>query len=684
MSSSVAKTIFFKELRDILRDRRTVFVMIVLPILLYPLLLIGFSQIMILQMSRLEEKSSRLVVVGRDSAGGIVDCLDTVRSLVIVEVKDWRQKIESGDLDAALEFTAGFSDSLSSWGGADVCVYYNNSKERSLEARNRLTQILEGCRDDIVTQRLVDISADTSILSPFRINLTSLATPQQDIGSVIGRFLGYLLIIMTLTGAFYPAIDLTAGEKERGTLETLLISPARRVDIVYGKFFAVVLIAVLTVVLNLLSMGLTAAFGLKMLGRETGMGLSLLTIEPLSLVYVLLLILPLAVLFSAGCLAIAVGARSFKEGQSLLTPAYMVVILPAMVSLLPGVEMTPGLALVPIVNVSLLIKEFMAGNYPWLETGLAFASTSVLAAATLAWAANQFRQETVLFRHSEGMRWSMFRVRREPRSSEYPSPSSILLLWLVEIILIYGFSFFTTDWEVVRTVVVSQVLVILLPPLILLRNGSFPVKKVLALKRPSLSSWPATLMLITGGWLIAIQLAALQNLVMPFPEDVMDSFAELFEQLNALPLIQAVIVIAVLPGICEEILCRGVLLRSIIPRFGVVGAVLLSGMAFGLLHLNLYRLLPTTFIGILLGFLAVSTGSIYPAMLAHALNNALSFLVQKNEAALEKIEWLNSDISILPWHIFLGGLVLCGIGAWWLLRIRRQNEDSNTLKGDLE
>ncbi|MBU0508591.1 ABC transporter permease [bacterium] len=666
MRARLVRTIFHKELRDVLRDRRTLFIMVFLPIILYPLLLVGIIQITVLQLARMEKKEIRVVVLGRDHVPHLGAVLDTLKGVAVVDTANWQLRIREGDLEAALDFPVGFEETIQAGRGSQVSMYFNGSRELSELARNRVERVLESWKDGIVAARLSDLTADTSLLRPFTIQSENLATAEQRQGDWLGRILGYMLILMTMMGAFYPAVDLTAGEKERGTLETLLVSPASRGEIVYGKFLAVALIAILTAVLNLVSMGVTAAFGLSQLGSAAAEAMPRFAISPVSLTLSLLLILPMAVLFAAVCMAIATGARNYKEGQSLLTPVYTLVILPAMVSLIPGMEITPVLAAVPIVNVSLLIKEFMMGNYLWLEMLIALGTTSILAAVALWWATDQFRQESVLFRHAEDVKWSPFRRRAGLPRTPQPTPATALLIVAVEVLALFYLGGLTQKWGVTGSILVNQAIVLLIP-LAVLQRGGYNIRRALAMNLPRPAAWLATVVAMFGAWLFTIQLSALMNVVLPFPSELIERFEKFFTELNQLAPVAGLLLLAGLPGICEEILARGLVLRSLLPRFGTAGAIVISALAFGALHLDLYRLLPTVVLGGVLGIIAVWSGSIFPAMLAHAMNNGLAYLVQRYPDVFMNLPWLAPDSqNYLPWHIFLIAVLLLAGGLYWL------------------
>ncbi|MFI5355860.1 MAG: ABC transporter permease, partial [Opitutales bacterium] len=223
---------------------------------------------------------------------------------------------------------------------------------------------------------------------------------------LLGGIVPYLIIILCFTGAMYPAMDLTAGEKERGTMETLLCSPVARLDLVLGKFLMVLTGSLSAMLLALTSMGLSAAVGgMLFVGGKAaagssaaGAGALLPIIDPAGLLGVVAMILPVAVLFSAILFTVALFAKSYKEAQSYIGPMIIVVIMPAIIGMLPGIELNARLALVPILNLSLVCKEMLSGVWHWPYIGLIFGSTCVYAGVALALAVRMFNRESVIFR----------------------------------------------------------------------------------------------------------------------------------------------------------------------------------------------------------------------------------------------------------------------------------------------
>jgi sodium transport system permease protein len=200
-------------------------------------------------------------------------------------------------------------------------------------------------------------------------------------------------------GAMNPAMDLTAGEKERGTMETLLCSPAARTDIVLGKFCMVLTGSVMAVVCSLVSMGATLALVGGPVGASgAGAAASGLRIDPLGILGVLAMVIPVAVLFSAVLFTVSLFAKSFKEAQSYAGPMILVVILPLVIGILPGIDLNLPLSLVPLLNISLVCKEMLSGIWHWGYIAIIFLSMALYAAAALAVAVAMFQREGVIFR----------------------------------------------------------------------------------------------------------------------------------------------------------------------------------------------------------------------------------------------------------------------------------------------
>jgi sodium transport system permease protein len=261
-----------------------------------------------------------------------------------------------------------------------------------------LEQFFRSRRDRIVGERLAEHQLPEKLLTPFEIRKTNVASPTKVSGNLIGMILPYLVIVMCMTGAIYPSIDLTAGEKERGTMETLLCSPVARTHLVLGKGLVVLTVSLATACLSLVSNGAALLLLKKVIGDAAKGNPLPLTIDPSALLAVMVMMLPLAIFFSGAMLAIGLYSRSAKEANSYLQPLLIVTIIPAAVAALPGVELNYSLALVPVLNVSLAGREIMSGLFHWNYMAVVFLSMCLYAAAAVAVAVALFKREDVLFR----------------------------------------------------------------------------------------------------------------------------------------------------------------------------------------------------------------------------------------------------------------------------------------------
>jgi sodium transport system permease protein len=279
----------------------------------------------------------------------------------------------------------------------DLEIYYDEAEVESGFAVNKLKEILTPYREAVVAGRLEKRELPTDILKPFEIKELNVASARKVAGKKVGAFLPYLIILMCFLGAIYPAIDLAAGEKERGTLETLLVSPASRGEFVMGKYLVILTTAVVAAILAMVSLSFSLKYMVSDLPIEI-LEKFLISFDVGTVVLIFMIVIPLAGIFAAVLLSVSIFAKSFKEAQSYITALNMFIILPAFVSFLPGIDLNYTLALIPVVNISLIIREAVAGTVEWNYVLTSFFSTLGLAAIALFFAKEWFKRESVLFR----------------------------------------------------------------------------------------------------------------------------------------------------------------------------------------------------------------------------------------------------------------------------------------------
>jgi sodium transport system permease protein len=376
--------------------------MIVVPLLVMPLLTIGMGILSVTLVGLAMREIPKVMILGGEDSPHVRAQIQQLKDVRIVPSKpDFAEEISNKQIRAAVEIPAGFEAKLAAGESSTVKIYMYEGELRSGFGADRLQRFFRELRDRTIREHLEARQLPASLVRPFDIEEKNVAPPEKVGGAILGGLVPYFVILLCLTGAMYPAMDLTAGEKERGTIETILCSPVSRTHLVLGKFLMVLTASIATAVLAIASMAVSFGAGKKMLlGIAHGAADAALqvTITGKAMVSIFFVVLPLAVFFSAALLALSLFAKSFKEAQSYISPLMIVVVLPAVAALLPGVELNPVLALVPVLNTSLVSKEIITGTFHWGLIALIFLSSSVYAGVAIAIAVKLFQREDVLFR----------------------------------------------------------------------------------------------------------------------------------------------------------------------------------------------------------------------------------------------------------------------------------------------
>jgi len=403
-------TVYLKELKDSLRDRRTLISMFVVPTLLMPLIIFGIGLVMKKVIKKAEDEATTMVVIGGTDSPGVLSALKAEKKFRIIEpTMDYKAMISEKRIRLAVEIPEGFEASLKDGTPKTVMLYHYEGEMKSGMGVGEVERFFRSLREKTIETRLAERGLSPDLIKPFETRRQNVAPPEKVGGNIIGGMVPYIIIILCFTGAMYPAIDLTAGEKERGTMETLLCSPVNRVNIVLGKFLMVMTASVATIALTLVSSSVSIIVGGSMMmgggGGAKAAGVAaaggggfMPIIDPAGILGVFAMIAPVAMLFAALLLTISLFAKSYKEAQSYVSPLVIVVIMPAMMGMLPGIELTAKTALVPILNLSLVCKEMLSGVWHWHYIALIFGSTVVYAAMAVALCVRMFNREDVMFR----------------------------------------------------------------------------------------------------------------------------------------------------------------------------------------------------------------------------------------------------------------------------------------------
>jgi sodium transport system permease protein len=391
--------VYRKELTEALRDRRTLISSIVIPLLLFPVLAVVLGYTAAEVFGELSRQPSRIMILGGEDSPDIVAGLKAAPDLRVVAASaDYADLISDKKIRDAVEIPAGFQAAIERGDHPDVKIYLFSGNMKSTIGANRIEHFFREYRDGIVREQLASHKLPASLMKPFDIAQQNVVSSEKVAGETYGGLIPYLAILMCMTGAMYPAMDLTAGEKERGTMETILSSPISRTHLVFGKFLLVLTASLATATLSVVSMaGSFTVLSRLVAVQGAGEGLPIIPIHAKTALAVFLMAVPIGVLFSSAMITISLFAKTFKEAQSYLTPMTFLVLFPAIAAVIPGIEVTDKLALIPILNVSLLCKELITGTYHWNYIAVTFLSTCVWAGAALLLAVKMFQRESVLF-----------------------------------------------------------------------------------------------------------------------------------------------------------------------------------------------------------------------------------------------------------------------------------------------
>jgi sodium transport system permease protein len=391
-------TVFKKELIDTVRDRRTLMFMIVIPLLLFPVLFKIMFSVQERHTKKAEQKTLRVALIDNGNAARLRDMLDARDGLKVefdVPVDSIRAFIAKDRLDGAFVVNGDFDEDIADFEPGRIDFYFKSTDDRRI-IQNRLRKIVDEYEKDILKARFEKLNLKDDVVEGIDLKSHNIATMKEQFGERVGGFLPYVFILFCFMGAMYPAIDLGAGEKERGTLETLLTAPVNRFHILLGKFGVIVLTGVASAIVSMIGLYVGLRQSKELPPDTLDIIVKILGADTILLIFSLLV--PLTVFFAGILLSVSLSARSFKEAQSLITPLNLAVIIPAAIGMVPGVTMNFVTALVPVLNVSLATKEIIAGT---LNTGylvLVYLSLTVFAVLSLWGSALWFRRESTIFR----------------------------------------------------------------------------------------------------------------------------------------------------------------------------------------------------------------------------------------------------------------------------------------------
>ncbi len=647
--TAAIKTLYRYEMLMLIRDRRTLVFSVLIPIAVIPLILLGTQRVERSQKERLDAMTYKYAVVGREA--------DYARSLIsqgLLVMSDPRrfEEVEMVDAVTGLE-TERLHFYLEASGGNPVDtaplirLNYREDKESSRSGFRKMKALLEEVRrkrrDDLLVKRGFPIEP----INVAQVSHYDLATAEQVSGATLGLLLTPLIIFLLLTGGSVVAADAIAGEKERGTLETLLTTSASRFEIVTAKQLGILTVAIVITLIQMANLWIYVGMGWIDVPQHFSVSLS-----PTTGILLLLLFLPVASLISSILLLLSGYAKTYKEFQIYSFPLFMLTLLPACAAVLPGVKLRSAIVLVPIANISVAVKEVLVGEFDWPLLVLAWTITAGFAVYVARLASRTLSKERLI------MAGGLERADLVGGPALFPRH---VLRWfgIIWVLMFLGAAALGSHASIQNQVLLNLLGLFFLGSWVMIWRYRLPVRDALALRPVHPGVWlavaigtPAALVLADGVFQIA-------NLFFPAPDHVLEAYQQLFLAAN-LPLWQMFLFLAVLPALCEEIAFRGVLLYGLRRKLRPVALCLVVGGIFGFFHMELFRLAPAAFLGVVLTGVTLITGSIFPAMLWHGLNNALGILAEQQEISLTEQG---------PWVLLLAAAGIC-LASWILWRCR--------------
>lgn len=641
-----------KEFLELRADRRAMLFGVFLPVFLYPLLFLLSSGLQQRHAASEERIVSRVCLLGDSQV--LHEALAADSTLVLVDLPDSAESaLANGSIDLIVDARAGLSP-MGADSSATVELRYRSTRERSRGARDRGKAVLTSLRDRERQRRYLARGGEGSLDSLAALVTLDASRASAAAGAKAGRRIVYILLMTLFVSGAALASDLVAGEKERGTLETLYLAPVPREEIALSKVVVVVAGTSLSGILSLLSIAACYSAGL-MDGAANSAHASL---SLGALLAAAALVVPLAILLGGILLGFSTHARSLKEAQQLVLPTMLLCFGAGLLSASQAVQLDFAVALIPVVNVALAMRDLLAGQiHPAsiVEVSLASFFWSFL---VLRWVAGQLRREEMVLGFDP-----------EPflsRSASGRRRAALLAMSLSVLVYFYLGSLLQSRFQVAGVVMSLWLLLPILGALSLWlgHNGGALVELLSLRKSPPHMLVAAVLLAlglllpIMGGWM------PLQGRFLPTPRSMAQELQGVFAGLASWRIFALG---AFSPAICEELLFRGVFL-GLLRRVGSTRwAVLTTAVFFGLIHLSIFRFVPTAALGVVLGLLVVRSGSILPAMLFHLSYNG-SLLVggiwfQSHEVpfALDgPLAWLLSLVLLLS-------------GAW-LLKTPRRDE----------
>lgn len=676
MKTKAFKLLLKKELLDVFRDKKAIIMMVLVPILLYPLIFFGSMAVMTMIQSNMEEGEYKVAIVASDdgalksavekhnenakveaqekaetestdqgnssedsvsqgnsastSANGIAT---DVLTLVDAPSGDYQETLQNEELDAYV------TSSKDSSGKTVYEVYYVSSITNSSYAAGIVRDVVDELSREESKEKIQAAGLDADvIMNPVVCESEDLASSEQSAGSILGMILPFLLVLSLLMGTMYPAIDVTAGEKERGTLETLLTLPVSNREIIFSKFFTVAIIGIISALLNIVSIAFMGTYMIRLMGDAMeSMGISFAGIDigkfiP-AIIFTVLAILAFSLFISAVTMCITSLAKSYKEANNYITPLMLVVMLTGYIGFIPNIELTHTMALVPVANICLMIKNLLLFKVEYKLVAVVLVSNVLYAIVAVLILSRIYDSENVLFDEGK-FSLKLFERRSNMKKGGVPTTGDA---WFMVVFVMFAYLYLGSVLEMkygFGGIFGIQMIIFVLPLLYVLYTKR-SILQTYSFRKTKFMNFVAALFMGCGAMLIGIILTSFVSMLFPTEAEMVSS--GLMNELMSDNELLTFAVVALTPAVCEEMLFRGFLFSAFRGRYKIVVSVLLTAVIFGVYHMSIVRFFTTALLGAALAVIVYYSDSIFPAMMMHAINNGIAVLQMYHPDTMENI-----------------------------------------------
>ena len=676
MKTKAFKLLLKKELLDVFRDKKAIIMMVLVPILLYPLIFFGSMAVMTMIQSNMEEGEYKVAIVASDdgalksavekhnenakeeaqekaetestdqgnssddsvsqknsastSANGIAT---DVLTLVDAPSGDYQEALQNEELDAYV------TSSKDSSGKTVYEVYYVSSITNSSYAAGIVRDVVDELSREESKEKIQAAGLDADvIMNPVVYESEDLASSEQSAGSILGMILPFLLVLSLLMGTMYPAIDVTAGEKERGTLETLLTLPVSNREIIFSKFFTVAIIGIISALLNIVSIAFMGIYMIRLMGDAMdSMGISFAGIDIgkfiHAIIFTVLAIFAFSLFISAVTMCITSLAKSYKEANNYITPLMLVVMLTGYIGFIPNIELTHTMALVPVANICLMIKNLLLFKVEYKLVAVVLMSNVLYAIVAVLILSRIYDSENVLFDEGK-FSLKLFERRSNMKKGGVPTTGDA---WFMVVFVMFAYLYLGSVLEMkygFGGIFGIQMIIFVLPLLYVLYTKR-SILQTYSFRKTKLMNFVAALFMGCGTMLIGIILTSFVSMLFPTEAEMVSS--GLMNELMSDNELLTFAVVALTPAICEEMLFRGFLFSAFRGRHKIVVSVLLTAVIFGVYHMSIVRFFTTALLGAALAVIVYYSDSIFPAMMMHAINNGIAVLQMYHPDTMENV-----------------------------------------------